>query len=430
MNRVTRREFLGAAGGATAAAALGVLAPAARAQPAGQGSLKGVTIRVLASANPDCVAFRDIVCKTFAEQTGATLQVDLFPYADNYNKAVLSFAGKQHDIYWVDQPWLRKFQKSDYLEPLDTFVHQYNIDLKMFFPNLVQIATIDKHLYALPAVAKPVNYGYRKDVLEAGGLKVPTTWADLLQVARKLNDPNNNRYGFLLRSDRGNPICWSWMPILRAFGGEIFDDKMKPIFNSPAGLASVEFLKELSNSSMPGPMTIDDVSNALANGVGMQTTVPVTIWPALDNPKNSKVVDKIDYADMPVGPSGKRSTMIGFAPYVVAKASPPAVKDAAFRLFKYFVSDEVQRKLMYGAAWYPAIPKLYQLPGLHRSMAAAGRALGYGAPPPLIPEAEEWFDITGTALQDVLFNGKPVKASIDQAATQTYDLLKSRGYYG
>lgn len=426
---MTRREFLEVASGTVAAATLGSIVPKVYAQAGTQSSLQGVTIRVLASANPDTVAFRDIAGKAFEKETGAVVKIDLFPYVDTYNKEVLSFGGKQHDLYWVDQPWLRKFQKSDYLEPLDSYIKRYNLDLGRFYPNLVKIATIGEHVYALPAVSKPVNYGYRKDVFDEKGLKVPETWAGVLEIARKLHDPANNRYGFVLRTERGNPICWTWMPILRSFGGEIFDKDMKPIFNSRAAVMSVEFMKELYKYSVPGALSTDDVGNALASGIGMQTTIMATLWPSLDDPKTSKVVGKFEYADMPKGPSGRRSTMVGFAPYAIARSSAPKVKEATFRLLAFFLKDDIQRKLMYDTAWYPAIPSLYELPGLHRSKRISGKVQSYGDPPPLIPEAEEWFVIVGTALQDVLFNDKPAKQMMDEAAAKTYDLLKDRGYY-
>lgn len=253
-----------------------------------QGPLAGITVRVIATANPDTVAFRDIGTKAFAEQTGATIKVDLFPYVDVYSKEVLSFIGQQYDLYWVDQPWLMKFQKSGYLEPLDLYIKKYDIHMGQFYPNLVNIATIGGRIYGIPAVAKPVNYGYRKDIFEAKGLKVPQTWAEVLDVAKKLHNPSKQQYGFVMRTERGNGICWTWMPILRAFGGNIFDKDMNPVFNSKEGIASVEFMKELYKYSVPGTLSTDDVANALSNGVGMQTTIMSTLWPGLDDPKASK----------------------------------------------------------------------------------------------------------------------------------------------
>ena len=394
-----------------------------------QKPLSGITIRVLASANPDTTAFRDVVAKEFAEQTGATVKFDMFPYGDMYNKEVLSFVGGQYDMYWVDQPWLRKFQKSGYLEPLDQYIKKYGADMGRFYPNLVKIATIEGHIYAIPATAKPVNFGYRKDVFDAKGIKVPKTWAELLENAKVLNDPAKKQYGFVMRTERGNPICWTWIPILRAFGGEIFDKDMRPIFNSKEAIASVEYMKALYQYSMPGALSTDDVVNALANGAGLQTTMIATVWPGLDDPKASKVVNLIEYADMPTGPSGKRSGMVGFAPYAISASSRPAVKDAAFQLLNFFMREDIQRKLMVNSAWYPAMPALYDLPNVHRSKKLAGKALTYSEAPPLIPEAEEWFIITGTALQDVLLNNKPAKEAMDEAVEKTRQMLQKVGYY-
>jgi ABC-type glycerol-3-phosphate transport system substrate-binding protein len=121
--------------------------------------------------------------------------------------------------------------------------------------------------------------------------------------------------------------------------------------------------------------------------------------------------------------------MIGVAPYGLAAASSPAVKDATFQLMKFFLQEDIQKRLMYETAWYPAMPHLWDLPNLHRSKKLAGRALSYAESPPMIPETEQWFMIMSTALQDVLLNNKPVKQTIDGAAEQTRQLLENAGYY-
>jgi ABC-type glycerol-3-phosphate transport system substrate-binding protein len=393
-------------------------------------SLEGVTLRIIASANPDCVAFRDIVCKPFEKETGCKVQVDLYPYADVFSKEVLSFNGKLHDIYWLDTAWVPKYQKSGFLEQLDSYIRKYNVDMGRFFPTLVKNYTFGNNIYAIPAVSKAVLYGYRKDVFAEMGLTVPDTWDEVLKAAKKLTDPGRKRYGFVLRSERGNPICWSWIPILRSFGGEIFDKNMKPTFNSASSVASVEFLKELSKYSLPGDLSTDDVKNALANGIGMQTTIMTTVWPSLDDPKTSKVVGNFEYAHMPKGPSGERATMVGGAPYGIAKSSSTKIKEAAFRLLVFFLRDDIQKRLVQEVStWYPAIPSMYESRGLHRSTLWNMRVQSYGGTAPLISEAEEWFQITGTALQEVLYRNKPAKQAMDEAVAKTYELLKEAGYY-
>ena len=394
-----------------------------------QGSLAGITIRILGSANTDCAALRDIAIKEFVEQSGATVKVDLFPYGDVYNKEVLSFVGQQYDLYWVDSAWIRKFIKSGYLEPLESYIEKYNVDLERFYPIAIENTTIDGHIYGVPTVAKPVSYGYRKDVFEAKGIEVPQTWAEVLDAAKKLNDPSNNQYGFVMRTQRGNPICWTWMPILRAFGGEILDQDTKPIFNSEQGIASVEFMKELYQYSVPGSLSTDDVRNALANGVGMQTTIMSNLWPGLDDPEKSKVVNLFEFADMPTGPSGMRFTMFGGAPYCIAASSSQEVKDATFQLLAFFLEDEIQEKLVLESAWFPSQPRLYEIPNIHRSKPIAGRALNYAKRGLVLPEAEECYIILGTALQDVLLNNKPIKQTMDEAAEQIRQLLDKAGYY-
>jgi maltose-binding protein MalE len=55
--------------------------------------------------------------------------------------------------------------------------------------------------------------------------------------------------------------------------------------------------------------------------------------------------------------------------------------------------------------------------------------LGYVQPPPILPEGNRWFIITGTALQSALSGKQTVKEAMDDAANQVHQLLASAGYY-
>ena len=72
---------------------------------------------------------------------------------------------------------------------------------------------------------------------------------------------------------------------------------------------------------------------------------------------------------------------------------------------------------------------VYTAPGVPSYFPVLSEVLGYVKPPPLIPEGNRWFIITGTALQSALSGKQSVKEAMDDAAKQVQQLLASAGYY-
>jgi maltose-binding protein MalE len=52
-----------------------------------------------------------------------------------------------------------------------------------------------------------------------------------------------------------------------------------------------------------------------------------------------------------------------------------------------------------------------------------GEVLKYAQPPPLFPQGNQWFVITGTALQAALSGKQTVKQAMDEAASNVRALL-------
>jgi maltose-binding protein MalE len=55
--------------------------------------------------------------------------------------------------------------------------------------------------------------------------------------------------------------------------------------------------------------------------------------------------------------------------------------------------------------------------------------LTYVNPPPILPEGNRWFLITGAALQSALSGKQSVKEAMDDATNQVQKLLADAGYY-
>jgi len=92
---------------------------------------------------------------------------------------------------------------------------------------------------------------WRKDVFQEAGLdpeRPPKTWDELLDVARQLSDPAENRFGFNLST--GPQSAWDFLPFLWGAGGEVMTrDKngvWRASFGSREAAVALEFFLRLT----------------------------------------------------------------------------------------------------------------------------------------------------------------------------------------
>jgi ABC-type glycerol-3-phosphate transport system substrate-binding protein len=416
--RLSRRRFLGA----SAAAGGALVVPgwlASRTSAGIRAAQAKKTIRYSAAAEPDSDWIQKKIVPGFTRETGINVETDTTDYVKLHDKQILDLQGSTYDVYQVDQIWVQSYAKSGYLEALDGFLSPKV--LKPFYPNLVKIGSVDGKQWTLPLSAIPVDYYYRKDVFKAKGIKPPATWTEVLAAAKETQN-DHSFYGFAIRGERGNPITWTWLPMFWSFGGKLFDAQGNPTYNSEEGVASVEFFKKLYKYSPPGWLSAQDVAAALQQNKAAQTTLMSVYNAAMDDPSQSKVVRKIEFAEMPR--QKKRATILGM--WTIGIGAKSNNKDAAWQFVQYLSRPDIARKLALGGTIGAVQPAIYRDPHGPRYFPVLGKVLSYAQPPPLFAQGEQWFLITGTELQNALSGSKSPKKAMDDATAQVRKLLKQK----
>lgn len=412
-----RRRFLQASSALAGAPLLsGIMASSAsRAADAG-------TIRYLGAAEDVSVYVQKVIAPQFQKETDITVLVDQVEYNSLYTKEVLEFRADTYDVYQVDQVWAQAFAKSGYLMPLDTEVAPST--LASFYPNLARIGNVDGKQWVVPFSAIPVNYTYRRDLTSP-----PATWKDVLDVAQRLTRPASGDqpalWGFPIRGQAGNPITWTWLPMLWSFGGDAFDADFRPIYNNEAGLESVAFYKELYKYSPPGWLSDAQVANYMEQGQGVQTTLQMVFNAPMSSPESSKVADQIAFAGMPK--QVKQASILGL--WTLGISATSSNKANAIKFVEYLSRPDIATQMALAGVIGATQPEIFKAPGAPSYFPVLSEVLTYVQPPPILPEGNRWFLITGTALQSALSGKQTVKAAMDEAASQVEQLLASAGYY-
>lgn len=220
-------------------------------------------------------------------------------------------------------------------------------ELAEFVPSTLASGTIGGKLMQLPRVTDVSNLYYQKELYEnpenqkkykdkyGSDLAPPKTFDEFKQQAIFFSNPPNLYGTTFAGKDEG--MTGRFMEILRANGGDMFDENWKPIFNSQAGIDAVQWFVDVYNAkAVPAGSvnyTWDDIGQAFAAG-----TLAVDLdWPGwaayFNDPKNSKVAGKIGLALAPVGTSGKRGGWSGSHSFSVTQAcdnKPAAVSLVVF----------------------------------------------------------------------------------------------------
>ena len=162
------------------------------------------------------------------------------------------------DVIQMSAVDLQDFMNRSFLLPLDDYLREAGMWEAVVNGPFKRHISTDGHVYALPAGNKPMSLmlAYRRDVFEQVGLdpdRPPRTWDDLVEYARILADPPNNRTGFVLPSleTKGPLGAGGFVELLMALNGvEIIrktedGEWVADFADDPRALQALELLQTL-----------------------------------------------------------------------------------------------------------------------------------------------------------------------------------------
>jgi multiple sugar transport system substrate-binding protein len=307
--------------------ALAVLAGCSR-----SGSNKTLTVAV--NAGVEGTALKT-AAREWGELRNTRIEVVELPYANLFEKESLDLQSRTgaYDVIMMDDPWFPKLVADSGLASLP---RPPDAD---FLASTLAVCRNAGNVYALPYVGNSQLFFYRKDLFEKYKLGPPDRWKNVLEAARTIG-AGEKMYGYVMRAAPGNSAVTDFMPLLWAFGGDIFDAQGKPNLTSPEALDALHFMLELGKFSPPGyaGFNADEVSAHL-----LQATAAMSInWPswiaAMDDPLKSKIPGKIEFAQMP---SGRLPGVAELGSWLLAVPSASPNRAAAFD-FIYWATDAPQ----------------------------------------------------------------------------------------
>jgi multiple sugar transport system substrate-binding protein len=311
MNIITRRNALALGGAALAAGTLG--GPAA-----GQGIQRadvqapnmplenGATLRLIRPTRfvePDEVIFREN-CAKFTRETGVEVRVDFVGWEDiRAQTAVTANTGAGPDIVvgWGDDPHIyadKVIELSDIAEYLGARYGGW-MSLAEIYGKRVRT----NNWIGIPMGGSTGPIVYRKSALrEAGFSEVPQDhpgFLQLCQALKRINKPAGFALGNAVGDGNGTAQWLMW-----SHGGFLADEDGRVALNSRETIASLNYLRELYPTFVPGTLSWLDPSNnrAYASQECWLTPNGISLYFALKNDPNTRhIAEDTDHAPMPRG---------------------------------------------------------------------------------------------------------------------------------
>ena len=222
----------------------------------------------------------------------------------------------------------------------------------------------------------------------------------------------------------GNPAATDFIPLLWAFGGDIFDARGQPNVSSPEAIEALRFMVELGKSAPPGyaGFNADEVSAHLLQG-----TAAMSInWPAwiaaMDDPSKSKVTGKIEFAPMP---SARASGVAELGAWLVAVPAASPHREAAFD-FIYWATEAGQMTQAALRGNPPTRRSVFQSPELvkkFRAFPAQLAALEAARPRPRTAQWNEIENAFGVSLSQANSGAASPELALRQANREIAAIL-------
>ncbi|MEV6758048.1 ABC transporter substrate-binding protein [Streptomyces sp. NPDC051214] len=340
-----------------------------------------------------------------ADETHAQMTTDL--RSDN----------SRFDVLNIDVAWTSEFAAAGWIAPL----RRDSFPLKSFLPPVVDTATYDRKLYAVPYVTNAGLLLYRKDVLAEEGIAPPRTWAELERAA-KTGAPKHGLDGYAGQLLPYEGLTVNAAEAVYSAGGTILGDEGERVtVDSAAAREGIGFLaRGVREGWIPKKAltyTEEESRQAFQEG----RLLFLRNWPyayVSASGKESEVAGKVGALPLP-GPDGPGTSVLGGSNLAVSShARHPA---SATRLLAYLTGEKVQRQVLTRGALPPVRAALYQDPALIRKfpyLPTLRASVLAAAPRPKSPRYDQVSLAVQAAVYDAMAGHQTPEAAVRRLARE------------
>ena len=345
-NSLSRRDFLRLGGAGLAGTIL--FGPSA----CGGGEDPGNVILDYWAGIPEETQYKLI--KKFNEQNNGGFQITLreMPqdYGDYFDKLKTEFQarGTETDVIAGDTIWTAEFAANGWLA--DVSERFPESERSRFVDGAIRSLTYEGKVYGVPHTLDAGTLYYRKDLLEKSGFsEAPTTWEGLKEMARKVVQDQDTRYGFVFQGANYEGGVCNGLEFIWTHGGDVLDpdDSSKVIIDSPESVDALTTERSMvSDGIAPQTVASYDESASDTTFVLRGDAVFCRNWPYMytlgTNPNARVKPEQMGVSPLPVGDGQLQSASCLGGDVMLVNASSE-LKEEAWEFVQFFNSEENQK---------------------------------------------------------------------------------------
>lgn len=388
----------------------------------------------------------------FTELTGITVNWGDSPFGEFQSKIIaeVTAGSPAFDLIAYVDAWGPSIE--NYLLPLDNYIARDGWDLENYPSAYLEAGTgyLNDVRYGIPLRGHPFMMFYREDIFADLNLEVPTTWEELETAAEAINaaeltDAEGSQiYPISMYYGVGpGQNVFVWESMLWSNGGDVFDENLMPIFNSPEGVEATQRYVDFVSKGYTSPGSVafnEQEANAEYNqGRAAMFTGWWWMYSRGTNCETNpaEVCENAGFAPVPAWEGNDPASYGHIWQTGINKFSRNP--EAAWEYIKFFLNEEIEKEIVL-AADDPALDTNVavrlsvladeEVNAAHGGLQAVGAAVLEDARSQiLLPEWPEILSILEVAINEMAASGSDVQETLDQAAADVYDIMERNGYY-
>ncbi|WP_273498611.1 ABC transporter substrate-binding protein [Lentibacter algarum] len=233
------------------------------------------------------------------------------------------------------------------IRPLDDLIAKYGQSIK---PN--QMIKIDGKTYAVAMMVNAQHLMYREDILADLGIAEPTTYAEMMAAAEKINAAGVVDYAIGGTFKTGWNLAEEFVNNFLGEGGDFIAEGNMPNINNAQGVAALEVMKSLTAYMDPEYLVSDStyVQQQFQQGKIAMANLWASRAGAMNDAAESQVVGKVKMSAAPMGSVAPASSL-WWDGIVIAANITDEEAEAAFKLVMEGLKPEVIAANNDAAVW-------------------------------------------------------------------------------
>jgi len=343
------------------------------------------------------------------------------PWRDNYLAWFQAEDGTT-DLIGMGLYWLPEFAQTEWLLPLNDMIDP--AILAKLNPAYLDAFSADGKLLALgPWWGGIGGLYYRKDLLEAAGIEPPQTYDELVAAAEKLMAENAGMSGWTWPALKDLVLVNRWVEYLNGYGGAYFDADGKCAMNDEKGLAALTFMKSLFDDGVTPKEALtwkeEEAQIRFVSGEAIFHTGRQDMMFWLNDPAQSKIVDKWGFIPMPATEPGKGAGFFEGWGFSINKYSDNP--EASAKVLEVMFDFPVQKLFNLSQGPVQAHMDVYSDPDVianNPNIPLIQKVADTAIPPIPSPKFADIASILSEELHAALTDLKPAQTALDDACAQ------------